>query len=70
MTRVKHADPKTYLALKQQGRILTEQRRGDYIYFAVKNSREVQVGEPGKQVVTIDVIERYKAKLPAGEKWP
>ncbi|MEW6356011.1 MAG: hypothetical protein AB1696_06790 [Planctomycetota bacterium] len=70
MTKVKRADYKTYLVLKNEGRILAEERRGKYIYFAVQTRRDVQSNAPSNPVVTINVIERYKAKVAAEEKTP
>jgi len=70
MTKVTRADHKTYLTLKGQGRIVAEQRRGKYIYFAIQSHRYVPLDGAGSPMVAIDTVERYRARLPAGEKSP
>ncbi len=50
-----------YLSQKQAGRIFAEERRGDYVYYAVKEQRDVRFDNASAWV---DVIERFKAKKP------
>ncbi len=66
VTEVRLSDEGTYRALKRSGRIVAEERRGAWIYFAIQG--ELHVPLPGAQPGTADgalaiVTERFKARV-------
>lgn len=63
MTKVETAGYARYLSLKASGRITAEERRGEFVYFAIDGTLHVPLG--GAEAY-VDVVERYRAPLPAG----
>jgi hypothetical protein len=67
VTRVELVDYPRYLAEKQAEKILVEDRRGGYVYFAVQGVLHVPFAEVpagAASAAYINVTERYKAKMP------
>ena len=63
ITAVQAGDYQEYLRLKQQGKLVAEERRGQYVYYAIENDLCVPLGEASAMVT---VTERYKARVPQG----
>lgn len=70
LTKVTEGTYNRFLALKQQGRVQSEERRGDWLYYAVEVQRSVLLpaadGAPAIPV-QIAVRERYKTKVPGAQ---
>ncbi len=61
VTAVSETTYQHYLSTKQAGRIFAEEAHGNYVYFAVKEQRDVRFDNASAWV---EVLERYKAKKP------
>jgi len=67
VSAVREADYATYLELKRNGRTKDEERRGDFVYYAVEDNRDVRFANPspgGPISAWVTVTERYKARIP------
>ena len=67
VTAVRLTDYPSYLLYKRGGRIVAEERRGEWIYFAIQG--ELHVPLPGTPPGAADgaaaiVTERFKARVP------
>jgi hypothetical protein len=65
ITPVRLSDHATYRSLRRSGRIVAEERRGEWLYFAIEGDLGVPVpggpGQPGGERVV--VTERFKARV-------
>ena len=61
VTPVSEVPYEDYQAAGRNGRIFAEQRHGGYVYYAVKEQRDVPFDNAS---AWLEVIERFKAKLP------
>ncbi len=61
VTAVSETTYQQYELSKQAGRIFAEEAHGDYVYYAVKQQRDVRFDNASAWV---EVIERFKAKKP------
>jgi len=66
ITAVKTIPYDNYVAFARQGRIVTKERRDDWLYFAVETpylvSATNMMGD--KQNVSVNVIERFRTEVP------
>lgn len=60
ITPVRFSDIGTYEGYRASGRIIAEQQRDGYLYFAVKEPREVRTED---KTTTVFVVERYKVPV-------
>ena len=70
MSAVREADYATYLELKRNARIKAEERRGDFVYYAVEDHRDVHFANPGPGEpisAWVTITERYKARIPQAQ---
>jgi hypothetical protein len=65
MTAVQPASYGDYLEKKMAKAIHAEERRGRFVYFAVRHTRHVAF--PSGPSASVEVIERFKAPVPAAE---
>ncbi len=61
VTAVSETTYQQYESSKQQGRIFVEEVHGDYIYYAIKEQRDVRFDNASAWV---EVIERFKTRKP------
>ncbi len=61
ITAVSETTYQQYQSAKQAGRIFAEATQGDYVYYAIKEQRDVRFDNASASVV---VTERFKAKRP------
>ncbi len=61
VTAVSETSYQHYLSAKQAGRIFAEETHGDYVYYAIKQQRDVRFDNASAWV---EVLERFKAKKP------
>jgi hypothetical protein len=61
VTTVTETSYEQYERIRQAGRIFAEQAHGDYVYYAVKQQRDVHFENASAWV---EVIERFKARKP------
>jgi hypothetical protein len=70
LTRVTEETYNRFLALRQQDRVRSEERRGDWLYYAVEVQRSVRLpaanGSPAMPV-QIAVRQRYRTKVPGAQ---
>lgn len=67
VTKVQSVDYQEYKRLKKTGKVTEEQRKGDVVYFAVKQMRDVPLPNagPGDAMgAYFDIVERYKTVVP------
>ncbi len=63
VTKVQSVDYQEYERLKKTGKVTEEQRKGDILYFAVKQMRDVPLPNAGPGDAAgayFDIVERYK----------
>jgi hypothetical protein len=70
MTEVQPSDYATYSRYKEDGRVVHEEVRGGFVYFAVKEPRHMPLAGGGGAAsgASLTVIERFKAPLPKDEQ--
>jgi hypothetical protein len=61
VTAVSQVPFEEYAHAKREGRIFAEETQGDYVYWAIKQQRDVRFDNAS---ALIDVIERFKCKRP------
>jgi hypothetical protein len=61
VTAVSDMTYQQYESSKQQGRIFVEEAHGDYIYYAIKEQRDVRFDNAAAWV---EVIERFRTRKP------
>lgn len=61
VTQVMEARYEDYEDAKREGQVFAEERRGGYVYYAVKMQRDVHFDNASAMV---EVLERWKAKEP------
>ncbi len=70
ITPVRLSDHATYRSLRRSGRIVAEERRGAWLYFAIEGDLGVPIpggpGQPGGGRVV--VTERFKARVTEGDR--
>ncbi len=59
VTAVSETTYEHYQSAKKDGRIFTEENRGGYVYFAIKEQRDVRFDNASAWV---EVLERFKAR--------
>ena len=65
VTAVRLSDEATYRSLKRGGRIVAEERRGEWLYFAIQGELHVplQAAPPGAADGALAIVtERFKAR--------
>ena len=68
VTAVRLTDEASYRALKRSGRVVAEERRGEWLYFAIQG--ELHVPLPGAADGALAIVtERFKARVaPDGDR--
>jgi len=62
VTAVRLTDEASYRALKRSGRVVAEERRGEWLYFAIQG--ELHVPLPGAADGALAIVtERFKARV-------
>ena len=61
VTAVTEATYEQYQSAKRAGRIFAQESHGDYVYYAIKERRDVQFDNAS---ASVEVVERFKAKKP------
>ena len=67
VTKVQDADYARYLEPKKKDELKAEERRGEFVYFAVEDMRCVPFGSSGPDEASsamVVITERYKARIP------
>ncbi len=61
VTAVSEVPYRQYAQAKREGRVFTEETHGEYVYYAVKEQRDIRFDNASAWV---DVIERFKSRKP------
>jgi len=64
ITAVRTQPYEHYVREASEGRIVAQEVRGDWVYYAVVTRREVPAAEPGGEPLAAIVTERYRARIP------
>lgn len=70
VSKVRAVSYPEYLRIKSEHSVSDEQRHGDFLYFAVRDMRDVPLPNagPGDAVGTfLYLVERYKTLVPSGK---